>query len=81
MPSPRSVRSPRDRRYTVAPEYCGLAGRCFVARFCGDWLGRSATHTGAAGIARAHAALERARRSLAQAQAELDLAVSRGRES
>ncbi len=81
MPSPRSVRSPRDRRYTVAPEHCGLAGRCFVARFCGDWLGRSATRAGAVAIARAHATLERARRSLAQAQADLDLAVTLGRES
>lgn len=81
MPNLRSVRSPRDRRYTVAPEYCGLAERCFVARFCGDWLGRSATRAGAVAINRAHATLERARLSLAQAQADLDLAITRGRES
>ncbi|OUC53004.1 MULTISPECIES: hypothetical protein [Sphingomonadaceae] len=81
MPSQRSVRSLRDRRYTVAPEYCGLAERCFIARFRGDWLGRSATRTGAVAINRAHAAIERARRSLAQAQADLDLAITRGRES
>ncbi|TAJ74133.1 MAG: hypothetical protein EPO45_17175 [Sphingobium sp.] len=70
-----------DRRYTVAPEYCGSAEQRFVARFCGVWLGRSATRAGAVAIIRAHAALERARRSLAQAQADLDLAITRGRES
>ncbi|WP_150293647.1 hypothetical protein [Sphingobium estronivorans] len=81
MPNLRSVRSLCDRRYTVAPEFCGLAERCFVARFCGDWLGRSATRAGAVAINRAHATLERARLSLAQAQADLDLAITRGRES
>lgn len=80
MPRLRSVHSLSDRRYTVASEYCGSANPCFVARFCGDWLGRSATRAGAVAITRAHTALERARRSLAQAQADLDLAIRRGRE-
>lgn len=81
MPTSQTARSLRDRRYTVAPEYCGCTGRRFAARFCGVWLGRSATRAGAIAITRAHASLEIARRSLAQAQADLDLAIARGRES
>lgn len=79
MQCPPSIRSLGDRRYTFAPEYCGSPTPRIVARFCGDWLGQSATRAGAVAIARAHAARERARRALANAEAELDLAVARGR--
>ncbi len=81
MPDPLSVHSLRDQRYTIAPEYCGSAAPRVVARFCGDWLGQSATRGGAVAIARAHVALERARRSFAQAEEELALAIARGRAS
>lgn len=36
------IRKPRrDRRYTIAREYCGYAQPRHVARFCGDWLGQA----------------------------------------
>ena len=30
-----------DRRYSVAPEYCGQARPAYVARFCGQFLGHA----------------------------------------
>jgi len=79
MPRPRSVSPLGDRRYTVSPEYCGSPAPRIVARFCGDWLGHSASPDGALAIALAHAAVERSRRALAQAEADFGLAVTRGR--
>ncbi|WP_454887342.1 hypothetical protein [Sphingomonas oryzagri] len=72
--------SPRlpDPRYSVAREYCGYPTPRHVARFCGDWLGQSATRAGALAIARAHHAVRRARIDLAQAEADLALALARG---
>jgi uncharacterized membrane protein len=29
-----------DKRYTVDPEFTGRTTRCWVARFCGEWLSR-----------------------------------------
>ena len=37
----------KDRRYTVAQEYCGQSGKRWVARFCGEWIGQSPSYSGA----------------------------------
>jgi hypothetical protein len=37
----------RDNRYTVTLEYCGEEKPRYIARFCGDWLGKSETELGA----------------------------------
>jgi hypothetical protein len=31
----------RDRRYTVAREWCGHDRPRYVARYCGEWIGQS----------------------------------------
>lgn len=36
-----------DKRYRVAREFCGESELCYVARFCGEWLGKSDTAQGA----------------------------------
>lgn len=36
-----------DGRYTIGREYTGRARPCFVARFCGEWIGRADTNAGA----------------------------------
>lgn len=33
----------KDRRFSIAREFCGHATPQFVARFCGEWIGRAAT--------------------------------------
>lgn len=78
MLTSHSSPSPRDARYSVAREYCGHPTARHVARFCGDWLGQSATRAGALAIVRAHSAVRRARIDLAQAEADLALALARG---
>lgn len=51
------IRKPRrDRRYTIAREYCGYPQQRHVARFCGDWLGQAKTPSAAQAIAAGHAA-------------------------
>lgn len=79
MPRQPSRRLLRDGRYTIAPEYSGAPAPRFVARFCGDWLGSAVSRTGALAIAEGHARVEQARRALAQAEADLGLAIARGR--
>lgn len=41
----------RDKRYTVAKEFCGYAEARYVARFCGEWIGQSKFPTSAAMLA------------------------------
>lgn len=36
-----------DNRYTVTKEYCGQPKPQWVARFCGDWIGRDESKPGA----------------------------------
>lgn len=74
-----SIRPLRDKRYSVTTEHCGYPTRRFVARFCDLWIGQAATRPGAIAIVRTHAALERARQALAQADADFDLAIAVGR--
>lgn len=62
MPMPETR---RDRRYTVAREYCGYPKPRHVARFCGEWLGNAANRRAALAIARGHAV---ARNSLLEGQ-------------
>lgn len=47
----------RDRRYRIAPEFCGYARRRHVARFCDEWLGQAATPIAARAIVKAHRTL------------------------
>ena len=44
----------RDRRYTVAREWCGYPEARFVARFCDKWLGQAPTEAEAYRIAQTH---------------------------
>jgi len=50
---PRHSDGTRDLRYTVKGEGMGLGVR-FVARFCGEWIGWSASKAGAETLAREH---------------------------
>jgi len=33
----------KDERYSVNKEWCGHSKQKFVARFCGDWIGKAET--------------------------------------
>ncbi len=44
----------RDRRYSVAREYCGCSTPQWVVRFCGDWIGRAGERPDALAIAHIH---------------------------
>ncbi len=33
----------KDRRYSIAQEYCGYDTPRWVVRFCDDWIGQRAT--------------------------------------
>lgn len=46
----------RDKRYTIRREWCGYAEPRFVVRFCGDWIGQSASRLDAEAIRDHHAA-------------------------
>lgn len=43
-----------DARYTVALEYCGHEKPHHVARFCGDWIGQSASYPMAVMLCTSH---------------------------
>jgi len=43
-----------DSRYSINQEYCGESLPRYIARFCGDWLGKANTMTGAQLIAIRH---------------------------
>ncbi|MDG4868636.1 hypothetical protein P8631_11550 (plasmid) [Guyparkeria sp. 1SP6A2] len=43
-----------DLRYSVTREHCGEAAPAWVARFCGDWIGKAATEGAAWKIADDH---------------------------
>lgn len=44
-----------DKRYNIAREYCGYDTPRWVVRFCGDWIGQSASQQTARDLAQAHA--------------------------
>jgi len=46
----------RDGRYTVTRELCGEATPRYVARFCGDWIGKADDAPGAWAQAEVHRA-------------------------
>lgn len=63
----------RDRRYSIAKEYCGYSEPRFVLRFCGEFVAQSLSYSAMA----TRAIGEHARRSGAltftnQSQEELD---------
>jgi hypothetical protein len=51
---PRRQHGKRDRRYSVAREYCGCSTPQWVVRFCGDWIGRAGKRPDALAIAHTH---------------------------
>jgi len=44
-----------DKRYTVEREWCGESKPMWVARFCGDWLGKGEMKPDGVMICLAHA--------------------------
>lgn len=42
-------------RYAINKEYCGQPEPRFVVRFCGDWVGQSASRLDAVEMMKAHA--------------------------
>lgn len=44
----------KDRRYTVAREYCGDKEPRWVTRFCGEWVGKAETRLAAYVVAHTH---------------------------
>jgi hypothetical protein len=44
----------KDKRYTITLEFCGYSTARYVARFCGEWLGKSDRQYGAWIIANQH---------------------------
>ena len=50
----RRETSKHDKRYTIAREYCGQVEPQYVARFCGEWLGRSANKSDARNMCDVH---------------------------
>lgn len=48
---PRLRNGKRDRRYSIAREYCGYSKAQWVVRFCGHWIGRSSNRRSACAIA------------------------------
>jgi hypothetical protein len=45
-----------DKRYTITREWCGASEPLFVVRFCGDWVGSSASRWDAEAIRDHHKA-------------------------
>lgn len=43
-----------DARYSVTLEWCGQSRPMWIARFCGDWLGKAACRSAALAICQAH---------------------------
>lgn len=58
---PRHHTGNRDRRYSIAREYCGFKKPQWVVRFCGDWIGRAARRPDALSIALGHQASRKRR--------------------
>lgn len=46
----------KDKRYSIRREWCGQPEPRWVVRFCGDWVGQSASRWDAQAIAEHHAA-------------------------
>ena len=44
-----------DARYQVAKEFCGYPRKKWVARFCGEWIGKGDNKSDAVMICLAHA--------------------------
>ena len=44
-----------DKRYSIKLEWCGYPERRFVVRFCGDWIGQSASMNDALAMVKHHA--------------------------
>jgi hypothetical protein len=45
----------RDKRYTIAKEFCGYATARYVARSCGEWIGQDINKSDATMLCVAHA--------------------------
>jgi hypothetical protein len=43
-----------DARYTITREHTGREKPCFVARFCGEWIGRGTHRTDSVMLCIAH---------------------------
>lgn len=43
-----------DKRYTVTREWCGQARPMWIARFCGDWIGKGEHKSDATMLCLAH---------------------------
>lgn len=44
----------KDKRYTITKEFCGYSESRYVVRFCGAWVGQSASKWDAQSIAKSH---------------------------
>lgn len=44
----------RDKRYSIALEYCGYDTPRHVARFCGEWIGQASTKAKASSLVEEH---------------------------
>lgn len=55
-PPTTEVPMPKDRRYALQREWCGHARPRWVARFCDQWIGSSASALGGRHLIADHAA-------------------------